>query len=58
MSREMDWSDEYYDYGVPVEPASSIVPVRENDRGGIDVYLTRRHENLDFLGGYCLTCCA
>jgi len=52
MTRKSSWEDEYYDYGVPTEPASSVVPLRENDRGGLDVYLTRRQRNLSFMGGF------
>lgn len=34
------------------EPASTVIPVRETDGGGIQVYMTQRSLKLRFLGGY------
>jgi len=36
----------------PAEPASSVIPVRRSETGGIEVYMTRRRESLEFLGGF------
>lgn len=37
---------------VETEPASSVIPIRENNRGNIEIYLTRRQKSLAFLGGF------
>jgi len=34
------------------EPASSVIPVRRSEAGGIEVYMTRRRDTLEFLGGF------
>ncbi len=36
----------------PAEPASSVIPVRRSETGGIEVYMTRRQDSLEFLGGF------
>lgn len=42
----------FSDNMTPVEPASSVIPVRQSETGGIEVYMTRRRDSLEFLGGF------
>lgn len=34
------------------DPASTVIPIRESEDGGIEVYMTQRSLKLRFLGGY------
>lgn len=42
---------QYRDPIVPPMPASTVIPLRENN-GGIEVYMTQRSPRLKFLGGF------